>query len=107
MKEKVRAYLSVAASKIGISTDYWRSPNRIPFLVVTGRWVNPDGIAMKSTVLDFCKVDTEHTGVETKNVLLKVIEDFDIRKKVSGADIFGDNSLRQRILIPGLLCHRR
>ena len=85
LKEKVRAYLDVGGSNVSITTDYWWSSNWIPFLVVTARWINPDWTSMKAAVLDFRKVDTEHTGLETKEVLPGIIDEFNIRNKVSGA----------------------
>ena len=82
-RERTIAHMSVSGSKICLTIDYWTSPNQIPFLVVTARWVSPDHSKFINCVLDFRCVDASHTAEETAAEILKILEEYNLCDKVN------------------------
>nr|XP_027094891.1 zinc finger BED domain-containing protein RICESLEEPER 2-like [Coffea arabica] len=84
-KRRLRNILK-GANRISITTDLWKSGQKIQYMVVTGHFVDSDWVLQKR-VLNFCNVPPPHTGVIIADARVK--EDFCLRKRLSiGGKIF-------------------
>nr|XP_027093135.1 zinc finger BED domain-containing protein DAYSLEEPER-like [Coffea arabica] len=68
-KRRLRNILK-GANRISITTDLWKSGQKIQYMVVTGHFVDSDWVLQKR-VLNFCNVPPPHTGVIIADALSK------------------------------------
>lgn len=117
-KRKLRAALK-GVSRISITTDLWKSNQKIQYMVVTGHFVDVDWVLQKR-VLNFCNVPPPHTGVIISDALSKCFIEWGIENKISSITV--DNAsyndvcvrrlkddflLRQKLSIGGKIFHVR
>lgn len=66
---------------IYLSFDLWSSPNHRSFLGVVAHWATLEGI-LKSATIGFCRFQGPHTGSNIAEVLWKILERFEITRKI-------------------------
>jgi len=88
-KDTVRKKVQSALSSIHLSVDIWTSPNRHLLLAVTADFVDYTEEKHMNTLLAL-RVVKGHSGEEQFAVLLQVLQDYGIVKKLGA--ITGDNS---------------
>ncbi|XP_071906538.1 zinc finger BED domain-containing protein RICESLEEPER 2-like [Coffea arabica] len=117
-KRRLRNILK-GANRISITTDLWKSGQKIQYMVVTGHFVDSDWVLQKR-VLNFCNVPPPHTGVIIADALSKCFLEWGIENKVSTITVDNasyndvcirrvkeDFSLRKRLSIGGKIFHVR
>jgi hypothetical protein len=87
-KDTVRRLLQSAASSIHIALDIWTSPNRWLLLGIVAHFTSVD-LKPQRALLALKKV-SGHSGLEQFSVLLPVLEDYGIVRKLGA--IIGDNA---------------
>ena len=60
-KRRLRNILK-GANRVSITTDLWKSGQKIQYMIVAGHFVDCDWVLQKR-VLNFCNVPPPHTGV--------------------------------------------
>lgn len=68
--------------KISFTLDAWTSSNYIPFLGITAHWVTSSW-ELKSTIIDFVKLEGPHSGKNIKEVFLNSLNNLGITTKVN------------------------
>ena len=68
--------------KISFTLDAWTSSNYIPFLGITAHWVTSNW-ELKSTIIDFVKLEGPHSGKNIKEVFLNSLNNLGITTKVN------------------------
>lgn len=68
--------------KISFTLDAWTSSNYIPFLGITAHWVTSNW-ELKSTIIDFIKLEGPHSGKNIKEVFLNSLNNLGITTKVN------------------------
>nr|XP_027086500.1 zinc finger BED domain-containing protein RICESLEEPER 2-like [Coffea arabica] len=117
-KRRLRNILK-GANRISITTDLWKSGQKIQYMVVTGHFVDSDWVLQKR-VLNFCNVPPPHTGVIIADALSKCFLEWGIENKVSTITVDNasyndvcirrvkeDFCLRKRLSIGGKIFHVR
>ncbi|XP_027177182.1 zinc finger BED domain-containing protein RICESLEEPER 2-like [Coffea eugenioides] len=117
-KRKLKSLLK-GPGRISITTDLWKSGQKIQYMVVTGHFIDSDWVLQKR-VLNFCNVPPPHTGVIIADALSKCFIDWGIENKVSSITVDNasyndvcirrlreDFSLRKRLSIGGKIFHVR
>nr|XP_027093797.1 zinc finger BED domain-containing protein RICESLEEPER 2-like [Coffea arabica] len=117
-KRKLKSVLK-SANRVSITTDLWKSGQKIQYMVVTGHFVDSDWVLQKR-VLNFCNVPPPHTGVIIADALSKCFIDWGIENKISSITVDNasyndacvrrlreDFSLRKRLSIAGKIFHVR
>ncbi|XP_071940783.1 zinc finger BED domain-containing protein RICESLEEPER 2-like [Coffea arabica] len=117
-KRRLRNILK-GANRVSITTDLWKSGQKIQYMVVTGHFVDSDWVLQKR-VLNFCNVPPPHTGVIIADALSKCFLEWGIENKVSTITVDNasyndvcirrvreDFSLRKRLSIGGKIFHVR
>ncbi|XP_027096023.2 zinc finger BED domain-containing protein RICESLEEPER 2-like [Coffea arabica] len=112
-KRKLKSLLK-GAGRISITTDLWKSGQKIQYMVVTGHFIDSDWVLQKR-VLNFCNVPPPHTRVIIADALSKCFIDWGIENKVSSITVDNasyndvcirrlreDFSLRKRLMQDGL-----
>jgi hypothetical protein len=69
------------SSKISFTIDAWTSSNNTSFLGITAHLITNEW-ELKSFLLDFIKIDGEHSGENIKDTFLKSLRKFNIESKV-------------------------
>ena len=64
---KMRSLWATIDSRISFTTDIWSAPNDIPFMAITGHWIDPD-FKMRSMLMDFVALPGSHTGIAIEKV---------------------------------------
>ncbi len=83
MKFSLKKKLKNIPGKISITLDIWTSRSNMPFLAITGHYVNDDWILQK-LVLDLPLLPHPHNATDIFLKVLDVLKDFEIEKKVLG-----------------------
>lgn len=94
-KKKLKSVLK-GASRVSITTDLWKSGQKIQYMVVTGHFVDCDWVLQKR-VLNFCNVPPPHTGVIISDALNKCFTDWGIENKISSITV--DNATYNDVCI--------
>ena len=68
--------------KISFTLDAWTSSNYIPFLGITAHWITSNW-ELKSTIIDFVKLEGPHSGKNIKEVFLNSLNNLGITTKVN------------------------
>ena len=117
-KKKLKSLLK-NVKRISITTDLWKSGQKIQYMVVTGHFIDSDWMLQKR-VLSFKNVPPPHTGVIVADALSKSFLDWGIEDKVTSVIV--DNAsnndacirrlrddflLRKRLPLGGKLFHVR
>ena len=79
-KKKLMSLLK-GVSKISITTDLWKSNQKIQYMVVTGHFIDFNWVLQKR-VLNFCNVPPPHTGVIIADALNKCFNEWGIENKI-------------------------
>ncbi|TYG86556.1 hypothetical protein ES288_A13G142500v1 [Gossypium darwinii] len=79
----------VEKKRISITTDMWKSGQKIQYIVLTAHFVDSDWNLQKR-VLNFVDMPPLHSGVFAYDVLYKFLQDWDIEGKV--CSIFMENA---------------
>nr|XP_027122429.1 zinc finger BED domain-containing protein RICESLEEPER 2-like [Coffea arabica] len=79
-KKKLMSLLK-EVSKISITTDLWKSNQKIQYMVVTGHFIDFNWMLQKR-VLNFCNVPPPHTGVIIADALNKCFNEWGIENKI-------------------------
>ncbi|XP_027075871.2 zinc finger BED domain-containing protein RICESLEEPER 2-like [Coffea arabica] len=111
-KRKLKSLLK-GTGRISITTDLWKSGQKIQYMVVTGHFIDSDWVLQKR-VLNFCNVPPPYTGVIIADTLSKCFIDWGIENKVSSITVDNasyndvcirrlreDFSLRKRLMQDG------
>ncbi|XP_071924885.1 zinc finger BED domain-containing protein RICESLEEPER 2-like [Coffea arabica] len=69
MPRKLKSLLK-GAGRISITTDLWKSGQKIQCMIVTGHFIDSDWVLQKCT-LNFCNVPPPHTGVIIVDTLMQ------------------------------------
>lgn len=80
-KRLLRRELRKSRSNINLSFDMWSSPNYIAIIAINAHWIDQTG-KKRTTLLAIREVHGEHTGENMASVVLKVIKDYKIGRKV-------------------------
>lgn len=67
--------------RISFTLDAWTSTNCLPFLGITGHWINKNW-ELKETIIDFFKLAGAHTGENLADAFQKACYDLGILTKV-------------------------
>ncbi|XP_031498425.1 putative AC transposase [Nymphaea colorata] len=81
MREDVRMFLRQVSSKISITLDFWASYEKVPYMSVTGSWIDENWCAQK-VLLDVVHIPYPHGGLEIYHSLFKILEMFDINSRI-------------------------
>jgi hypothetical protein len=65
---QMRAFWASIDSRISFTTDIWSAPNDIPFMAITGHWIDRN-FKMRSMLIDFVPLPGSHTGSFIEKVL--------------------------------------
>ena len=84
----MRKRIQSALSKIHLFFDVWTSPNKILFLGICTHFVDRDSQQLFKALIGLCPL-TGHGGDKQAEVLIPVIEDFGIARKIGYC--IGDN----------------
>ena len=68
-------------SRVSISLDAWTSPNQIPFLGITAKWIN-DEWELNTILIGFERLVGEHTGSNLAEATESVLREYGILNKV-------------------------
>jgi len=82
-KDLIRKKLSTALSKLHFTIDCWVAPNKTAFQAVTVHFVNESGQLSKAT-LALREHKESHGGEQQAEVLIKVLEEYEIDAKQIG-----------------------
>ena len=82
-KDLVKKRLQKAISKVHFTTDCWTAPNKSAFQAVTAHFVDEVGHLSKAT-LALREHKESHGGEEQAEVLIKVLDEFDIKESQIG-----------------------
>jgi hypothetical protein len=87
-EERVRSQLSKIAGEVSFTFDSWTSQNGDPFLSVTGHYIaapenQPEQWELKTEQLAFAPIEGNHSGENLANIIVHVIDRYDLRGKVS------------------------
>ena len=82
-KDLIRKKLSTALSKLHFTIDCWTAPNKTAFQAVTVHFVNEAGQLSKAT-LALREHKESHSGEQQAEVLIKVLEEYEIDAKQIG-----------------------
>jgi hypothetical protein len=63
----MRAVWASIVSCISSTTDIWSAPNDIPFMAITGHWIDCN-FKMRSMLMDFVALPGSHTGIAIEKV---------------------------------------
>ncbi|GFZ20805.1 hypothetical protein Acr_28g0015100 [Actinidia rufa] len=95
-KKKLKSLLK-NINRISITTDLWKSGQKIQYMVVTAHFVDRDW-KLQKRVLNFCNVPPPHSGVIIADALHKCFIDWGIENKVSTITVdnakYNDTCLR-------------
>lgn len=80
-KDRVKARMHSARTKIHISCDMWTSPNCLPILGVIGHYINEDNV-LEHVVLGLREVMGAHNGENIATVVMQVLVDWGIISKL-------------------------
>jgi hypothetical protein len=74
--------------QVSLTFDSWTSQNGDPFLSVTGHYITslpgrPEEWELRTDQLAFTAVEGNHSGANMANIILRVIDRYDLRNKVS------------------------
>jgi hypothetical protein len=91
-KAQIKDQMSLANSKINISLDGWRSPNRDDYIAICAHFINED-FKIVHCLLGFRDVKGVKSGQGTAEITAKVINDYEIGDNLGGfmMDNAGDN----------------
>jgi hypothetical protein len=64
---ELRAFWADIDSRISFTTDIWSAPNNIPFMAITGHWIDPN-FKLRSVLMDFVALPGSHTGIAIEKV---------------------------------------
>ena len=86
-EEKVREALANIEGKVSFTFDTWTSDAQDPYLSVTGHYITtpkgrPHDWELKSEQLAFTHFEGNHSGANMADVLIRVVDHYDLRKKV-------------------------
>lgn len=65
--KQMRAFWAGIDSKISFTTDIWSAPNDIPFMAITGHWIDRN-FKMRSMLMDFVALPGSHAGTAIEKV---------------------------------------
>jgi len=82
-KEMIKGKLKKALSKLHFTTDCWTSPNKKAYQAITVHFVDEFGQMSKAT-LALREHKEEHGGEQQAEVLLKVIDEYEIKESQIG-----------------------
>jgi hypothetical protein len=73
--------------QISLTFDAWTSKSFDPYLAITGHWIEapknkPNNWELKSELLGFTEIQGNHGGANIASVILRIVDRYDIRKKV-------------------------
>lgn len=88
-RQALRLELALHCISISFTLDMWTSPNRKPIFAIIGHWWNND-FEEREEVLEFVEVNGSHTGEALAQIVLDLIKEYDLEKKLFG--ITGDNA---------------
>jgi hypothetical protein len=88
-KAAIKDELAEAISDIHLSFDLWTAPNYISILGVYGHWIGPSGQRMNK-LLAFRRVFGKHAGENQAQIVLDVLDEFQIQERVGC--LVGDNA---------------
>ena len=80
-KRSLRHELRKARSNIHLSFDLWTSPNCYAIMAICGHYIDRTG-ARKTTLLAMRRVEGEHSGENMAAVVLKVIREYRIGRRI-------------------------
>ena len=80
--------MQTAVGQISFTFDSWTSDSGDPYLSVTGHYTSappdkPNKWAVRSHQLTFVLLEGRHSGANIGNLLVRVMDRYDIRTKVS------------------------
>ncbi|CAN6465595.1 unnamed protein product [Victoria cruziana] len=81
MREDVRIFVRQVSNKISVTLDFWASYEKVPYVSVTGHWIDENWCAQK-VLLGVVHIPYPHGGPEVYNSLFKILEMFDINNKI-------------------------
>jgi uncharacterized C2H2 Zn-finger protein len=64
---QLRAFWASIDSRISFTTDIWSAPNDIPFMAITGHWIDRN-FKLWSMLIDFVALPGSHTGIAIEKV---------------------------------------
>jgi hypothetical protein len=104
-KDKIKARLHNAKTRIHISLDIWTSPSNKPILGVVAHYIAEDRILEKS-VLAMREIEGAHDGENIALVVMKVISDWRIEDKMGYMvmDNATNNDTMMRFISKGKHC---
>jgi hypothetical protein len=81
-------HLQNIPGQISITIDSWTSSAYDPYLAITAHYINsppdqPNEWSLKNNLLCFTEIDGNHGGANQASIMLRVIDRYDIRDKVS------------------------
>jgi len=80
-KKSLRKELRCARSSIHLSFDLWTSPNCHAIIAICAHYVDQNG-ALQTKLIALRRVEGEHSGENQAAIVLKVIKEYGIRKKI-------------------------
>lgn len=66
---------------VAFTLDGWTSPFKTSFLAITGHWINENWV-QEDVTLGFEHLKGKHTGEVLMEAFVKVVERFNLQKKV-------------------------
>lgn len=82
-KENIAKKLALARSKIHLTTDCWTSPNKTAYQAVTAHFVD-EFLSLSKATLALREHKEAHGGEQQAEVILQVLEEFQIRESQLG-----------------------
>ena len=96
---EVKRNFTAIDSKISLTIDCWTSSSMKAFFGVTAHWIS--NWTMYECTIDFADIsDISHTGVNLANVLVRIMEDLGVQRKVLA--IVADNASNNDTLFPNI-----
>jgi hypothetical protein len=92
-EERIRSQLSKIAGQVSFTFDSWTSQNGDPFLSVTGHYIaapdnQPEEWELKTEQLAFAPIEGNHSSENLANIIVRVIDRYNLRSKVSHGSFF-------------------
>ena len=96
---EVKRNFTAIDSKISLTIDCWTSSSMKAFFGVTAHWIS--NWTMYECTIDFADIsDISHTGINLANVLVQIMEDLGVQRKVLA--IVADNVSNNDTLFPNI-----